>query len=72
MGHSSFREFCRERALEFHAISAATGEGVRELVRSIADALDKIPKAAPEPATGGERASHANAGDTSAARFENL
>jgi GTPase len=39
------RDFCRKRELEFHAISAATGEGVRELVRAIADALDKIPKA---------------------------
>ncbi|MGC1417725.1 MAG: GTPase ObgE [Candidatus Acidiferrum sp.] len=42
------REFCGERSLEFHAISAATGEGVRELVRGIADALDKIPRAAHE------------------------
>jgi GTPase len=39
------REFCGAHHLEFHAISAATGEGVRELVRSIADALDKIPRA---------------------------
>src|ERR1700680_1511971 len=62
------REFCAERGLEFHAISAATGEGVRELVRSIADALDKIPKAAPEQADEVERASHENAGDTSGAR----
>jgi hypothetical protein len=53
--------------LEFHAISAATGEGVRELVRSIADALDKIPKPMPETAAEIERASHENAGDTSAA-----
>jgi GTP-binding protein len=44
----TLREFCREHKLEFHAISAATGEGVRELVRSIADALDKIPKPAAE------------------------
>ncbi|MGA2430915.1 MAG: GTPase ObgE [Candidatus Acidiferrum sp.] len=44
----TLREFCREHNLEFHAISAATGEGVRELVRSIADALDKIPKPAPD------------------------
>jgi GTPase len=39
------RAFCSAHGLEFHAISAATGEGVRELVRSIADALDKIPRA---------------------------
>lgn len=42
------RDFCGQRHLEFHAVSAATGEGVRELVRGIADALDKIPRAANE------------------------
>jgi GTPase len=44
----TLREFCAARKLEFHAISAPTGEGVRDLVRCIANALDKIPKAAPE------------------------
>jgi GTP-binding protein len=39
------RDFCGMRGLEFHAVSAATGEGVKDLVRGIADALDKIPKA---------------------------
>jgi GTP-binding protein len=68
----ALRAFCSERGLEFHSISAATGEGVRELVRSIADALDKIPKAAPETSAEGERASHENASEPSAARFENL
>jgi GTPase len=38
------RDFCAKRGIEFHAISAASGEGVKELVRAIADALDKIPK----------------------------
>jgi GTP-binding protein len=38
-------DFCGMRGLEFHAVSAATGEGVKDLVRGIADALDKIPKA---------------------------
>ena len=38
------RDYCREQQLEFHAISAVAGEGVRELVRAIADALDKIPR----------------------------
>ncbi len=42
--------FVEREHLEFHAISAATGEGVKELVRSIADALDKIPRLAPETA----------------------
>jgi GTPase involved in cell partitioning and DNA repair len=67
----ALRGFCSERGLEFHAISAATGEGVRELVRSVADALDKIPKAAPEDADT-QRASHENVGDTSSARQDNL
>jgi GTP-binding protein len=38
------RDFCKDHDLEFHAVSAATGEGVKTLVRAIADALDKIPK----------------------------
>jgi GTP-binding protein len=39
------REYCADHGLEFHSISAATGDGVKELVRAIADALDKIPRA---------------------------
>jgi hypothetical protein len=56
------RAFCEKRNLPFHSISAATGQGVRDLVLAIADALDKIPKStaphpdAPEPAS--EAASH--------------
>jgi GTP-binding protein len=42
------RDFCQQQHLEFHAISAATGEGVPVLVRAIADALDKIPKPTPD------------------------
>jgi GTPase len=38
------REFCAEKGLEFHSISAAVGEGVKELVRGMADALEKIPQ----------------------------
>ncbi|HYL09522.1 MAG TPA: GTPase ObgE [Candidatus Acidoferrales bacterium] len=38
------REFCAARKLEFHAISAVTGEGVKELVRGMADALDRLPR----------------------------
>ena len=41
----ALRDFCARRKLEFHAISAATGLGVKELVRAMADALDKIPRA---------------------------
>ena len=44
------RKFCAQRELAFHAISAATGENVRELVLAIADALGRIPKSlAPHP-----------------------
>jgi GTP-binding protein len=38
------KKFCSKKDLEFHAISAPTGEGVKELVRAMADALDRIPK----------------------------
>jgi GTP-binding protein len=38
------RDFCAEQGLEFHAISAVTGEGIRELVHAMADALDRIPR----------------------------
>src|SRR5215469_11413873 len=42
------RAFCAGRGLEFHAISSATGEGIPQLVRALADALDRL--APPEPA----------------------
>jgi GTPase len=45
---AALREFCARNGIEFHSISAATGEGVKDLVRSIADALDKIPRAEDE------------------------
>ena len=44
----ALRDYCKTHGLEFHSISAAAGEGVKELVRSIADALDKIPRASLE------------------------
>jgi GTP-binding protein len=40
------RAFSVKRGLEFHAISSPTGEGIVELVRAMADALDRIPKPA--------------------------
>ena len=42
----ALRDSCQQRNLEFHSISAVAGDGVRDLVRSIANALDKIPRAA--------------------------
>ena len=47
----ALRAYCKEQSLEFHSISAVAGEGVKELVRSIADALDKIPRSSPERAS---------------------
>jgi GTPase len=38
------RDFCKKKGLEFHAISAATGEGVKDLMKAMADALDKVPR----------------------------
>ena len=40
------RAFAAKRGLEFHSISSATGAGIVELVRAMADALDRIPKPA--------------------------
>ena len=44
------RNFAAERGLEFHAVSSASGEGIPELVRAFADALDRLPKPAPPAA----------------------
>src|ERR1700681_1093064 len=46
----ALRDFCRREHLEFHCISAATGEGVKELARSIDDAWDKFQRRAPDTA----------------------
>jgi GTP-binding protein len=54
----ALRDFCKLRELEFHSISAVTGEGVKELVRSIADALEKIPR--PAPGSSGDAPSSAS------------
>src|SRR3977135_3392177 len=40
----ALRDFSKQRGFEFHSISAAASDGVKDLVRSIADALDKIPR----------------------------
>ncbi|MGA9144435.1 MAG: GTPase ObgE [Candidatus Acidiferrales bacterium] len=53
------RAFSSKRGLEFHAISSATGEGIVELVRAIADALDRIPKPAMPAEPGDFHATHA-------------
>ncbi len=37
-----FRNFCRKRGLEFYAISAATGEGLKELIHAVGRKLDEM------------------------------
>jgi GTP-binding protein len=41
------RGFCAALQIEFHAVSSASGEGIPQLVRAMADALDRL--APPEP-----------------------
>jgi len=48
------QDFCLDNGLEFYAISAVTGEGVKELVRGMANALEKIPKEEMEDEAEGE------------------
>ena len=36
------RQHCAERKLDFYAISSATGEGIAQLVRGMADALERL------------------------------
>jgi len=43
-------EYAAARGLEFHSISSATGAGIPELVRALADALDRIGPRLEEPA----------------------
>jgi GTP-binding protein len=59
------RGFAKERGLELHAISAASGEGIVELVRAMADALARIPRedAAEAPVQAHEAPSEDDAGD---------
>jgi len=43
------RAYACERGLEFHEVSAATGEGIVELIRAMADALGRLAQAAEQP-----------------------
>ncbi len=51
------RAFCAAQRLEFYAISSVTGEGVANLVRAMADALDRLAPPATEPPTDAARSS---------------
>lgn len=51
----ALRKFCKKKKLEFRAISAASGEGIPELVRALADTLEKLaPRTAVPSATAEE------------------
>jgi len=72
----ALQDFCKQRNLEFHSISAVAGDGVKDLVRSIADALDKIPRHAHEttldlPASSGEIDENASGHDSQPAPIKN-
>jgi GTP-binding protein len=43
--------FCAQRGLEFHAISSATGQGIPEVVRAMANALERLAPPVPPVAT---------------------
>ena len=50
------RDYCADQQLEFHAISSASGEGIPELVRGMADALERLaPAEAPRADADGRR-----------------
>jgi GTP-binding protein len=68
----TLREFCAARNFPFHTISAATGDGVRDLVRSIADALDQIPKPLPDAMENHPRAANENSADSRDIPADNL
>jgi GTP-binding protein len=42
------RDFCAAKGLEFHSVSSASGEGIPQLVRAMADALDRLAPVAEE------------------------
>jgi GTP-binding protein len=42
-----FKKFCEREGLESHAISAATGQGLKELLRAVERRLDSIRQTAP-------------------------
>jgi GTP-binding protein len=44
----ALRRFCAARGLEFYSISSASGQGLRELVRAMADALERLTPPAAE------------------------
>jgi GTP-binding protein len=58
----ALRAHCEAQHFPFHAISSATGEGVQQLVRAIADALDTLPRLSERLGTGATSAAVENSG----------
>jgi predicted GTPase len=46
-----FSEFCAREGLEFHSISAATGQGLKELLRAVERQMDALKQVEEEAAT---------------------
>ena len=67
------RQHCMERKLDFYAISSATGEGIAELVRGIAEALERLTPAEgeAEPQDGENAEAHSPKPTTRASGAEN-
>ena len=65
------RKFAAEHGLEFYAVSSASGEGIVQLVRGMANALDRIPKTVPNGAEATEQAARSAPvePDSSATRY---
>jgi hypothetical protein len=57
------RAFAESRGLPFRAVSSASGEGIVDLVRLIADTLDRIPK---QPVPAGENEPSPDSGNDKA------
>jgi GTP-binding protein len=56
------RRHCAERQLDFYSISAASGQGIPELVRGMADALERLGPAEPAEESEADSQDEANAG----------
>ena len=58
------RAHCAEQKLDFYAISSATGEGISELVRGMAETLERLPQPEAPADPEADRHSGASAGST--------
>jgi GTPase len=47
------KRYCKKHGLELHAISAVTGRGIEELKYAMAEKVEELRQAAPQPSTVG-------------------